>query len=71
MACRLKIYLDSIDFFLNISTVFDTKKNTLTNLLETYEFVSSALEKNEAVDVIYVDFEKAFDKVDIGILLTN
>ena len=71
MACRLKIYLDSIDFFSKHQHGFRYGKNTLTNLLETYEFVSSALEKNETVDVIYVYFEKAFDKVDIGILLNK
>ena len=27
--------------------------------------------KNKALDVIYVDFEKAFDKVDIGMLLNK
>ena len=31
--------------------------------------IYSAISKNEEVDVIYTDFEKAFDKVDHGILI--
>ena len=38
---------------------FMPKKSCLTNLLEFLEYVTNA----EAIDVIYLDFQKAFDKV--------
>ena len=71
MANRLKEYLNSINFFSKHQHGFQVNKNTLTNLLETYNFVTSSLDIGEAVDVVYIDFEKAFDKVDTGILLNK
>jgi len=35
----------------------------LTNLLEFLEFVREAVDRGELVNVIYLDFQKAFDKV--------
>jgi len=35
----------------------------LTNLLEFFEEVTRKLDKGEPVDVIYLDFKEAFDKV--------
>ena len=35
----------------------------LTNLLEFLEYVTSAVEQNKPVDVIYLDFQKTFSKV--------
>jgi len=35
----------------------------VTNLLERQQFVSGLLNENKSVDVLYTDFEKAFDKV--------
>ena len=42
---------------------------TLSQLLVHYDQIIEALENGENVDVIYLDFKKAFDKVDHGILL--
>uniref|UniRef100_A0A4W3J856 Reverse transcriptase domain-containing protein n=1 Tax=Callorhinchus milii TaxID=7868 RepID=A0A4W3J856_CALMI len=42
---------------------FTKGKSCLTNLLEFFEDVSSRLDKGEPVDVVYLDFRKAFDKV--------
>ena len=38
-------------------------KSCLTNLLEFYEDVSRAVDRGEPVDVIFLDFQKAFDKI--------
>ena len=35
----------------------------LTNLLEFYEAVSDWVNEGKAVDIVYLDFKKAFDKV--------
>uniref|UniRef100_A0A4W3I0M1 Reverse transcriptase domain-containing protein n=1 Tax=Callorhinchus milii TaxID=7868 RepID=A0A4W3I0M1_CALMI len=42
---------------------FTKGKSCLNNLLEFFEDVSSRLERGEPVDVVYLDFKKAFDKV--------
>ena len=38
-------------------------KSFLTNLLEFFEDVTSRVDKGEPVDVVHLDFQKAFDKV--------
>ncbi len=42
---------------------FVNKKSCLTNILETLDFVTKAYSEKHSVDVIYLDFAKAFDKV--------
>ena len=42
---------------------FRAGKSCITQLLEFLEDVSTALDKGEDVDVIYIDFSKAFDRV--------
>ncbi|XP_059822785.1 uncharacterized protein LOC132392642 [Hypanus sabinus] len=38
-------------------------RSRLTNLLECFEDVTMKMDKGEPVDVVYLDFQKAFDKV--------
>jgi len=42
---------------------FLSRRSCLTNLLQFLEFVTSAVEQNKPVDVIYLDFQKACNKV--------
>ena len=42
---------------------FVKEKTCVTNLLECQHVVSGLLNENKSVDVLYTDFEKAFDKV--------
>jgi hypothetical protein len=42
---------------------FVKKKACVTNLLETLDFISSKLAVGECIDVIFLDFLKAFDMV--------
>jgi len=39
------------------------KRSCLTNLLEFLEHVTDAVDHGKPVDVTYLDFQKAFDKV--------
>ena len=42
---------------------FMSRKSCLTNLLEYLEVLTSLVDAGHSVDVIYLDFAKAFDKV--------
>ena len=42
---------------------FVPKKSCTTNLLETFDFITKSLAAKRAVDVVFLDFAKAFDKV--------
>ena len=44
-------------------------RSTLSQLIFQYDRVLKLLENGENVDVVYLDFAKAFDKVDLGILV--
>ena len=42
---------------------FREGKSCFTNLLETFENLNKAVDEKKGVDVIYLDFKKAFDSV--------
>ena len=48
---------------------FVSGKSCLTNLIEFFEGVTKKVDEGSAVDVAYIDFSKAFDKVPHGRLL--
>ena len=50
---------------------FRSGRSCLTQLLLHHDFVINQLESGSNVDVIYLDFAKAFDKVDHGIVLAK
>ena len=50
---------------------FLPRKSCLTNLLEFLEYVTHAVDSGKPVDVIYLDFQKAFDKVPHARLLNK
>ena len=47
----------------------DKKRLTISQILSFYENIISKLENGDNVDDIYLDFSKAFDRVDQNILL--
>ena len=49
---------------------FMRARSCLTNLLEYLETLTKLLDEGKAIDIIYCDFSKAFDKVAHGRLLT-
>ena len=48
---------------------FLPRTSTVCNLVNITEDISSALNAGKQLDVIYTDFQKAFDKVDRSILI--
>ena len=48
---------------------FRAKRSVIIQMLLYLDTIYSAISKNEEVDVVYTDFQKAFDKVDHGILI--
>ena len=48
---------------------FRAKRSCLSQLLSHYDRITALLDEGKGVDVVYLDFAKAFDKVDLGIVL--
>ena len=44
-------------------------RSTLTQLLSHWDNIIDGLEQGDGVDSVYLDFSKAFDKVETGVLL--
>ena len=62
-------HLENNDLLGDFQHGFRDKRNCLTQLLEHYSRVLDSIEEGLTIDVIYLDFAKAFDKVDHYILL--
>ena len=56
-------FLEENSIIKNSQHGFRNKKSCLTNLLEFVELVAKKIDSGEPVDVIFLDFQKAFDKV--------
>ena len=72
VVCKLMetVIRDSIVRFLEESHVlndsqhgFRNKRSCVTNLLDFFHYVFDVYDESKAVDVVYLDFQKAFDKV--------
>lgn len=50
---------------------FVSKKSTTTNLLNFIEYTHEAFSESSQVDVVYTDFQKAFDKVSHKIIINK
>ena len=51
------------------STVLEQIKSTTTNMLQFLETVTKNIDEGVAMDIIYLDFAKAFDTVPLRRLL--
>lgn len=56
-------HLDKYSLIRDSQHGFTSGKSCLSNLLDFFEEVTKMLDKGESVDLIYLDFAKAFDKV--------
>ncbi len=64
-------HLESQDLMNPTQHGFRDRRSTITQLLSYYDSVLSMLEEGHHVHTVYLDFAKAFDKVDHHILLTK
>ena len=64
-------YLNNANLFNPQQHGFRSGRSCLSQLLEHQQRILAALESGGNMDVIYLDFSKAFDKVDYGILLSK
>ena len=64
-------YLDQNDLFNPTQHGFRSGRSCLSQLIAHYDKVLSYLEEGKNVDVIYLDFAKAFDKLDFNITLAK
>src|SRR5215813_8712498 len=67
----LSEYLEVNEILVNYQHGFRQKQSTLTNLINFYEEVIRELDLGNKVDVAYLDFQKAFDKVSHFMLATK
>ena len=68
---ELTKYLNSAKLFNDGQHGFRKGRSCVSQLLEHHQRILEALESDKAVDVVYLDFAKAFDRVDHTILLTK
>ena len=66
---NMSMFLEENDLLNKDQHGFRTGRSCLSQLLAHHETILEKLEHKKKVDVVYLDFEKAFDKVDHGILL--
>ena len=62
-------YLEINNAFPDSQHGFRECRSTVSQLLEHYEDIVDALEKNSNIDIVMLDYSKAFDKINISILL--
>ena len=62
-------YIESNNLLVNQQHGFRKHRNCLTQLLDHFDKILHSLETDANADVIYLDFSKAFDKVDHKLLL--
>ena len=63
------LYLELNDAFPESQHGFRSGRSTVSQLLEHYESIIEALELKSNIDIIMLDYSKAFDKINISILL--
>ena len=64
-------YLESNNLITDAQHGFRSGRSCFTQLLDHIENILKSLQENNEVDVIYLDYAKAFDKVDHEILLAS
>ena len=63
ISSHIRVHLSNFDIISKKQHGFSPNLSTVTNLLEYMDIVTNALNKDLSVDVVYLDFEKAFNRV--------
>ena len=64
-------YLEKHNLFNTTQHGFRFGRSCLSQLLAHYDRITKLMEEGHDVDIVYVDFAKAFDKVDINIAMNK
>ena len=56
-------YMTDLNLYASCQHGFRNKRSCVTQLLEVMEILTDCVEDNEPIDMIYLDFKKAFDSV--------
>ena len=59
----IELFVDNIVLNQHVATWFIGRRSCLTNLLKTFEEWTSALDYGYSIDVVYLDYSKAFDLI--------
>ena len=59
----MRNHLNKYKLFKGSQHVFTKGSSCQTNILEFYEALSDKVDEGKAVDIVYLDFKKVFDKV--------
>ena len=68
---KIVSFLERNDLFNSSQHGFRTGRSCLSQLLAHYDKILSLLDQGHNVDVIYLDFAKAFDKLDFNVTLSK
>jgi hypothetical protein len=68
---KLVMHIERNNLLSNNQHAFRSGRSCLSQLLQHIEYVLQALENKCNIDVVYLDFAKAFDKVDHNILMNK
>ena len=68
---KLLKFVDEQGIINDIQHGFVSRKSCFTNLLSNFEEWTSALDQGFGIDVIFLDYSKAFDSVTHQILITK
>jgi hypothetical protein len=69
MALHARILPQCMPYITPAQHAFLPKRSVTTNLVSLVSFMSKELDDKKQVDIIYLDFQKAFDRVDNDVLL--
>ena len=68
---KIVTYMETYQLFNPSQHGFRSGRSCLSQMLSHYDRILEMLEKGANVDVVYLDFAKAFDKVDFGVTLNK
>ena len=71
MRNQLVTYIEKHNLFNITQHVFRFGRSSLSQFLEHYDKITKLMEDGHDVDIVYVDFAKVFDKVDINIAMAK